>query len=162
MSPILLFYMIQTSHIKDIVSNLVAGTELFIVDVIVNRGNRIIVLADSPKSISIDECANLSKAIETILDGEEENYELEVSSPGLLLPFKVIQQYNKYLGHKVEVLCNNGQKYAGVLLSVSTDLFSVEIERNIKTEGKKKPEKVIEQRQFKFDEVKSTKNVIDL
>lgn len=160
MSPILLFYMIQKNHIKDILSNLINGTELFPVDIIIKPGNNITVLVDSINGITIDEIAILSKSIDSILNRDAEDFELEVSSPGLSHPFKVSKQYYKNIGHDVEILINNGQKYIGKLLSVNTEYFTVEIETKIKTEGRKKPEIIVTQQQFKYDEVKSTKIVI--
>ena len=153
--------MIQNSRIKEIVSNLVDGTDLFIVEITVKRGNVILVHVDSMRGVSIDECVTLSKAIEASLNRDEEDFELEVSSAGLTLPFKVVQQYFKNIGREVEVLNNKGQKFTGKLLAVNSDSFSVEIQRKTKLEGKKKPEMITEQQQFKFDEVKSTKVVIN-
>jgi ribosome maturation factor RimP len=153
--------MIQSSRIREIVSNLVDGTELFIVDITIKHGNGIIVTLDSAKGLSIDECATLSKAIETSLNRDEEDFELEVSSPGLSLPFKVIQQYYKNIGKEVEVLYNNGKKYIGKLLSVDESSFLIETLRKVKLEGKKKPELVPEKLLITFDEIISTRIVIN-
>ena len=160
-SPILLFYMVQKNQIKEIISNLIDGTELFIVDIIIRPGNGISVLVDSIKGVTIDEIATLSKSIDSILDRDAEDFELEVSSPGLSHPFKVSQQYYKNIGRDIEILSNNGQKYIGKLLSVNSDDFTVEIQNKIKPVGRKKPEMVTTQQQFKYDEVKSTKIVIN-
>ena len=161
MSPILLFIMIQSSRIKEIVSKLIDGTEMFIVDITIKKGNGIIVFLDSPKGLSIDECATISKAIETSLNRDEEDFELEVSSPGFLLPFKVLQQYYKNIGQEVEVIFNNGNKNIGILLSVNESSFLIETLRKVKPEGKKRPEVISEQLVVKYDEVKSTRVVLN-
>ena len=153
--------MIEKNHINEIISNLIDDTELFIVDLTVKPGNGISVLVDSIKGVTIDEIAALTKSIDSNLNRDDEDYELEVSSPGLSHPFKVIQQYYKNIGREIEILCNNGQKYVGKLLSVNTECFTVEIQRKFKPEGRKKPEIIIEQQQYKYDEVKSTKIVIN-
>jgi len=153
--------MIQNNHITEIVTNLIDRTDLFIVDISVKPGNKITILADSIQGITIDECAALSRSVDSILTQNKDDFELEVSSPGLTLPFKVKQQYYKNLGRDVEVLLNNGQKFEGKLLSLNDDFFTVELQRKHKPEGKKKPEIIIEKQNYKFDEVKSTKIVIN-
>ena len=47
----------------------------------------------------------------------EEDYELEVGSAGLGQPFKVVQQYNNFVGKEVEVLTADGKKVQGVLFA---------------------------------------------
>ena len=51
--------------------------------------------------ITIDECASLHRHIENNLDREKEDFELQVSSPGLDMPFAVIDQYYKNEGEKL-------------------------------------------------------------
>ncbi len=153
--------MIEKNHIIEIISNLIDGTGLFIVDLTVRPGNIITVLVDSIKGITIDEIAALSKSIDSTLNRAEEDFELEVSSPGLSHPFKVSQQYYKNIGREIEILSNNNQKYVGKLFSVNKEYFTVEIQSKFKPEGRKKTETIIAQQKFKYDEVKSTKIVIN-
>ena len=60
---------------------------MFLVAVKVSSANKIIVLADKLDGITIDECVSIHRFIESKLDRDIEDYELEVSSPGLDLPF---------------------------------------------------------------------------
>ncbi len=62
------------------------------------------------KGITIDECAAIHRHIEKSLDRDKEDFELQVSSPGLDMPFGVIEQYYKNEGKKVEVVDNEGSK----------------------------------------------------
>jgi len=153
--------MITSQLISDIVSNTIQGTELFIVEVSVNPGNKILVLIDSMKGALIDDCVKLSRSIEQRLDRDLEDFELEVSSPGLTNPFRVIQQYLKNKGKDVEVVLKTGQKFTGKLISVQNDIFCIETKQKVKKEGKKKPELVTEQLNFTFNGVKTTKIVIN-
>ncbi len=91
----------------------------FLVDVQVKSGNAVRVYIDNYKGLTIDECKKLSRRIESILDAENVEFELEVSSPGVGKPFKVIQQYHKSIGRPVEVVCKDGIKIAGILSEVS-------------------------------------------
>ena len=102
--------MIEKQDIQEIVKEFIKGTELFLVAVKVSSSNRIIVLADKKEGITIDECASIHRHIENSLDRDKEDFELQVSSPGLDLPFGVIEQYYKNEGRKVEVIDNEGSK----------------------------------------------------
>ena len=159
-----LFYylnMLTDNIISGIISNIIAQSDLFVVGISVRPGNKISVQIESMNGVTIEHCVMLSKAIEQQLDREKEDFELEVSSPGLTLPFKVIQQYQKNIGKQVEVIRKDGEKLRGVLISAANNEFVVEVKEKRKLEGKKKPEEVIEQLKLTLDEIKSTKVVIN-
>lgn len=121
----------------------------------VSSANRIIVLADKKDGITIDECAAIHRHIENGLDRDIEDFELQVSSPGLDLPFSVIEQYLKNEGKKVEVVDNDGTKYTGKLKNVTPGGF--ELETEIKIKGKAPELKDIS---FNFEQVKSTRIIL--
>lgn len=149
---------------KDIVYQLVreglAGTDCFIVDVQVKPGNVIIVEIDNKEGVDIDRCVSLHRFIESHLDLDIEDYELEVGSAGITSPFKVIEQYQKNIGNEVEVLTKAGMKLNGILKSVSDDKFVVTIIKKVKTETSKRKVEVEEDLTFGYDEIKYTKYLI--
>lgn len=149
--------MIEKQTIQGLVEEFMKGTGLFLVAVKVSGPNRITVLADKNEGITIDECAAIHKHIEKNLDREVEDFELQVSSPGLDLPFGVIEQYLKNEGKKVEVADNEGSKYAGKLKNVTEGGFELETELKIK--GKTKELKDIS---FNFDQIKSTRVILTI
>ncbi len=147
--------MIEKETIQVISEEFMKGTDLFLVAVKVSSANRITVLADKKESITIDECAALHRHIENSLDREKEDFELQVSSPGLDLPFSVIQQYYKNEGRKVEVVDNDGVKYTGKLKNITSGGFDLETE--VKAKGKTKE---IKDLSFNFEQVKSTRVIL--
>jgi ribosome maturation factor RimP len=149
--------MIEKQDIKAIVEEFIKGTGLFLVAVKVSSSNRITVLADKNEGITIDECAAIHRHIESRLDREKEDFELQVSSPGLDLPFGVIEQYYKNEGKKVEVVDNEGTKYTGTLKNVTAGGF--ELETEIKVKGKTREEKEIS---FNFEQIKSTRVILTI
>jgi ribosome maturation factor RimP len=149
--------MIEKQNIQEIVEEFIKGTGLFLVAVKVSSSNRITVLADKNEGINIDECAALHKHIENSIDRDKEDFELQVSSPGLDLPFGVIEQYYKNEGKKVEVIDNEGSKYAGKLKNVNIGGF--ELETEVKVKGKTKELKDIS---FNFEQVKSTRVILTI
>ncbi len=158
-SPILLSYakMIDKGKIEKSVKEFISGTDIFLVSVKVTSSNKITVLADRKEGITIDDCVALHRHIEKIFDRDSEDYELQVSSPGLEMPFLVIEQYLKNQGKKVNVITNDGIKYFGILKNVTKGGFDLETELKIK--GKAKETKDIP---FNFDQIKSTKILLTI
>jgi ribosome maturation factor RimP len=109
------------------------------------------------KGITIDECAALHRYLETHLDRNTEDFDLQVSSPGLDMPFKVIEQYYRNEGRKVEVINTEGEKFSGKLKNVTGGGF--ELETEIKLKGKPDGIKEIS---FNFDQVKSTRVILTI
>ena len=152
--------MIDKDQIKYIVDDFLQGTSMFLVDVSVRPGNIIVVEVDSDDSIGIDDCINLSRNIESKLDRDIEDFELEVGSAGVTSPFKIARQYKKNEGNEVEVLTKSGQKLSGVLKTSDDNGFVFSITKMIKPEGAKKKIAVEEEHSFTYDEVKYTKYLI--
>lgn len=149
--------MIEKNRIEEIVKEFIKGTGLFLVSVKTGNGNRIAVLADRKEGITIDECVSIHRHIENNLNRDEEDFELQVSSPGLDTPFMVIEQYLKNEGKKVEVTDNDGIKYTGILKNVTEGGF--EIEAEVKVKGKAREIKEIS---FNFDQVKTTRAILTI
>jgi ribosome maturation factor RimP len=149
--------MIEKEYIKGLVEEFIKEKGLFLVAVKVSSANRITVLADKIEGITIEECVAIHRLIENNLDREKEDFELQVSSPGLDLPFGVIEQYYKNQGRKVEVIDNDGIKLSGLLKNVTSGGF--ELETELKVKGKAKEMKDIS---FNFDQVKTTRAILTI
>ena len=149
--------MTDKDYIKGLVEEFLKGTGLFLVAVKVSSANRITILADKNEGITIDECVAIHRHIENNLDREKEDFELQVSSPGLDLPFGVIEQYYKNNGKKVEVIDNEGSKFTGSLKDVTAGGF--ELETEVKIKGKAKELKDIS---FNFEQVKTTRVILTI
>ncbi len=149
--------MIEKQKIEGLAEESVKGTGLFLVAVKVSNSNRITVLADKNEGITIDECAAIHRHIENGLDREAEDFELQVSSPGLDSPFVVNKQYLKNEGRKVEVIDTDGSKFTGKLKNITAGGF--ELETEIKTKGKTTQQKDIS---FNFEQIKSTRVILTI
>lgn len=151
--------MIDKEQIKSIAEQYIEDP-MFLVDVAVHPGNIIVVEIDSDESVSIDDCIALSREIESNLDREVEDFELEVGSAGVTAPFKMPRQYQKNIGNEVEILSKTGQKLSGLLKDATDTGFTVTITKKEKPEGAKKRIEVEEDLVFGYDEVKYTKYLI--
>lgn len=87
------------------------------------------VMAEDPATgqMLIDQCTTLSRAISEMLDEEdpiEEEYSLEVSSPGIDRPLTRAKDYALWAGHKVKIglsePMDGRKKFQGTLLGLET------------------------------------------
>ncbi len=161
-----LFFILKTTRMidKNIVTQLAESyldsTDNYLVDVQIKPGNLIVIEIDNDEAVSIDDCIGLSKYVEEHLDREVEDYELEVGSAGVTSPFKVLRQYHKNIGNEVEVLLNKGVKLTGVLKDATTDGIVLSVTKQIKPEGAKRKQTIVEDQNYSFDEIKNTKYLI--
>ena len=152
--------MISKTVVEGIVNEWLDGKDYFLVDVTVSPDDKIVVEIDHAEGVWIDDCVELSRFIESKLDREEEDFELEVGSAGIGQPFKVLQQYLIHIGKEVEVLTKEGKKLEGVLKEADADHFVVTVQKKVKPEGAKRPVWVDEDLTFTYDEIKYTKYLI--
>jgi ribosome maturation factor RimP len=112
--------------------------ELFLVEVKMLPNNKLIIHVDGDEGISIQDCVAISRHVGFHLEEEntiEQAYNLEVSSPGVGEPLKLIRQYNKNIGRTVSIKLKEGLKKEGKLLEVTEN--NLLIEESVKEKGKK-------------------------
>lgn len=150
------------SDIKDAISGEIVARGCFIVDITVSKDNDIVLTIESETGkIELDDCVSLSRYFETLFDREVEDYSLTVSSAGLDQPFKVMKQYVKALGTKVEVSLKGGKKMVATL--VEADETGITLKYSVKeaVEGKKKKEMVEHVDRFELEQVNSVRPFIE-
>src|SRR5690606_21219401 len=101
---------------------------LDLVDVELSRAGRrrmLRIYVGKAAGVSVDDCARVSREVSAVLDAEnwlgDDNYVIEVSSPGLDRPFKTLADWQRNVGRDVKVTCRekvDGKiMYAGKLVS---------------------------------------------
>ena len=153
--------MIERQQVIDLTNEWLADKEYFLVDVVISKDDKITVEIDHAQGVWIEDCAELSRHIENGLNGEADDYELEVGSAGLGQPFKVMQQYVNHTGLEVEVLTKEGKKLKGILKEADENGFVLTITKKEKVEGVKRPQIEEEDLNFAYDSVKYTKYIIN-
>jgi len=148
--------MIQRNLIEEIINAHLQDSPVFIVDFSISTSNKIIVHIESESGLKISDCVALSRAIEGSLDREKEDFELEVSSPGVGKPFKVNKQYRINIGRKVEIIFETGEKIEAKLLSADDQKIEVEYLHLEKIPGEKKKIKELKQQTIEYNKIKST------
>jgi len=119
--------MIEKETVKANLKGILEEMGVFLVDIKVDSNNRILVHVDKMEGISINECVLVSRALEAKLNRDLEDFALEVSSPGLDVPFRVPQQYEKSIGKMVSVLCTDGSQFQGLLKEADEKGIQLEI-----------------------------------
>jgi len=129
--------------------------ENFLVEVKIRPGNNIKVFVDADRGISIDKLAHYNRTLYRQLEESRlfpnNDFSLEISSPGLDEPLKLRRQYQKNIGRYVEVILKNGIKREGKLISATDGEILIEEEK-----GNKKKKEIIEH-SLPYDDIKTTK-----
>lgn len=152
--------MIDRNVVQNIVEEWLEGKDYFLVEVTVSPDDKIVVEIDHAEGVWIEDCVELSRFIESRLNREDEDFELEVGSAGIGQPFKVLQQYINHIGMEVETLTREGEKLCGVLKDAGEQGFVLTVPRRVKVDGSKRPKVVEEDRTFAYEDVKYTKYLI--
>jgi ribosome maturation factor RimP len=144
--------MIEKNNIVGLADEFLQNTDKYVVDLQVKPGNIIAVTIDGDTPVTIVDCIQLSKFIESKLDREIEDFDLKISSFGAEKPFKMIRQYRKNIGRDVEIIMEDDTIVKGKLLDI------VDEKIKIKPAGKKKKnETLIEELWIDLAQVKQTK-----
>ena len=99
------------------------------------RGWVLRVFIDREGGVNIDDCAEVSRELGTLLEVRDlipNSYILEVSSPGLTRPLKKLEDFQKYRNHLVKIKTfapvEGRRNFKGKLLGVEGDLVQVEVD----------------------------------
>lgn len=131
--------MIDKARVSEIVNEWLEGKDYFLTDLSISDDNHIVVEIDDKEGVWIDDCVDLSKFIESRLNRDEQDYDLEVGSAGLGQPFKVLQQYYNHVGDAVEALTKDRKKIKGILKQVDENGIVITVKRKVRHEGEKRP-----------------------
>jgi ribosome maturation factor RimP len=112
------------------------GFELYYLEYIKESGQNVFrVYIDSDNGVALDNCVKISKAISEVLDVEDpisEEYNLEVSSPGVFRTLYTEEHFNKYIDNQILVtlkgLIDGKKKYDGILKSFDEESLVLSIE----------------------------------
>ncbi len=128
--------MVTAEQVKRSVERHLEGTTHFLVDVDVRPGGKVVVEVDNDRAITLQELADLNKAVRDDLAEAADDCEMQFSSPGMGRPFKVARQYQKHTGRIVQVLLADGAALEGRLESADTEHLGLRIQHPSKVKGR--------------------------
>ena len=129
--------------------------DIFLVSIKIKPTNNFKIYLDADSGLGIDKCIKINRALYKIMEEmgmyPDGDFSLEVSSPGLDEPLKLLRQYKKNIGRDVEITMNDEVKKEGKLTAVTEQSITIEY-----AEGKGK-KAVVKTEEIPFDAVKQTK-----
>ena len=147
--------MITKELVKELVEAYLKDTDYALQTLTIDKEMNILVEVDRLGVVDVDFCAELNRYLVEKL-GDKDDYSLEVGSVSITAPFISKIQYQKHLGHSVEVL-SDGKKYRGQLVSVDEETFAIDTEVMMAEEGAKRKHQQIVTMTFPYESVTYTK-----
>ena len=96
------------------------------------KGIKFVLYIDHKNGIGLDDCVNVSKASEMIIDEfiDPESYELEVSSPGLDRKLNKKEDFDRFIGKTIKIKLkeklNDRKNFKGLLTDRRGDMVILE------------------------------------
>ena len=129
--------------------------DIFLVSIKIKPINNIKIYLDADNGLGIEKCIKINRALYRIMEEmgmyPDGDFSLEVSSPGVDEPLKMLRQYKKNAGREVEVTLNDDTKKEGKLLEVNDEAIKIGY-----TEGKNK-KAVNHEIEIPFADIKQTR-----
>ncbi len=139
--------------IEELIEKIIEGdNDVFIVSIRIKPTNNFKVYLDADSGLSIEKCIRINRALYKAIEEKgwypNGDFSLEVSSPGVDEPLKMLRQYKKNVGRKLEVVFTDDTKKEGKLTSVDENSIHIEY-----TEGKNK-KVVTHNKEIAFSDIK--------
>ena len=132
---------------------LVDKPTVFLIDLTITDAFKVIIALDGDNGVMLQDCIDVSRAVENNLDREEQDFSLEVASVGVGSPLKMVRQYIKNIGRTLIVTTVAG-KIEAELVDANEDFIVLSWEaREPKKVGKGK-ETVQKEQQIPYTEIK--------
>ncbi|MEE1798730.1 ribosome maturation factor RimP [Streptomyces sp. NPDC101062] len=124
----------QSERLRGLLEPLVSAKDLDLEEIEVSRAGRrrvLRIVVDSDEGVDLDECAELSRSISEKLDetdamGEDE-YQLEVTSPGAERPLTEQRHYLRAVGRLARIQLHEGDELVARILTVDDEGLDLEV-----------------------------------
>lgn len=128
--------------------------DIFLVSIRIKPTNNFKIYLDADGGLGIEKCIKINRALYKQMEEmgmyPDGDFSLEVSSPGIGEPLKMLRQYKKNIGRYVEVTKLDETKEEGKLVATTDDSITLE-----QTTGKGK-KMTIENTTISFADIKQT------
>lgn len=149
------------NKIEQLLNDFLAQREdLFLIDLKISAADDITVILDGDDGVSLQDCLDVSRAIEFNMDREEHDFSLQVMSAGLSEPLSMPRQYAKNIGRDLKLLLNDSSETEGELVKADDEKITLILRyRKPKEVGKGKMD-VVEEKEIPYSEIKKATVVI--
>jgi ribosome maturation factor RimP len=102
--PLFIKIMAFKDKVNDLLTEvLLDKPSIFLIDLNITDSFKVIVNLDGDQGVALQDCIDVSRAIDANLDREEQDFSLEVASVGVGSPLKLVRQYKKNVGRALIV-----------------------------------------------------------
>lgn len=122
---------IQNMTFKDKVQELLEAalierSHLFLINLSINEANKISIVLDGDQGVSLQDCIEVSRAVEADLDREAQDFSLEVASAGLSSSLQLVRQYKKNIGRNLKVTTITSEVIEAKLTAADEEKITLE------------------------------------
>jgi ribosome maturation factor RimP len=150
-------FLITKEHILNLANEHLKASTVFVTGIKISSDNTINIYIDGDAGVTISDCVALSRAIESQLDRNKQDFALDVSSHGAATPLALPRQYPKHIGRNFEVKLLDNEKAEGTLVACNDEGFTLEYSvRENKAIGKGKIT-VTKQQTIQYNQIKESK-----
>lgn len=133
--------------------SLLEKPSLFLIDLTITDAFKVIVTIDGDKGVALQDCIDVSRAIENNIDREEQDFSLEVASVGVGSALKIVRQYKNNIGRTL-IVETMAEKIEAELVDANDDFIILSWKaREPKKLGKGK-ETVQKRQEIPYSEIK--------
>ena len=151
--------MITTDQLTQALEQQLSGSPCFVVTAEVRPSGKAVVEVDKDAHITLAELSSINRGLRESFGEALDDVALEVGSPGMGRPFRVMRQYQKHLGRLVEVVLHDGHTISGTLHAASDTSVQLFIQHPSKVKGRL-PKQDTEPTTFSFSAIKETRSPI--
>lgn len=145
--------MIDKEFVIGIIDKQLEDSDLFLVDLRIGKDNKISVFIDGDNGVKIQDCIDVSRAIEGSLDREVEDFALSVYSSGVGEPLMQKRQYVKNIGRNISITTNADEHFEGELMIADDEKIVVKQKR-------KKKKDFVAEKEIEYGNIKEGKIII--
>ena len=115
------------SKVQEVLDAALAEREhLFLIDLSINDANKISIVLDGDFGVNLQDCIDVSRAVENNLDREEQDFSLEVASAGVSSPLKLVRQFKKNIGRTIKVKTISSEEIEAKLSMADDEKITLE------------------------------------
>jgi ribosome maturation factor RimP len=126
--------------------------DLFLINWEINNENHIKIIIDGDQGVRVQDCIDISRAVEHNLDREAWDFSIEVLSAGVTEPLEQKRQYQKNIGRVLKVKLQD-QEVEGELISIADQAFTLSYQVREKKPVGKGYVKIQKEQEIAFDAV---------
>lgn len=133
--------------------------DLFLINFSMDAQSHIEIIIDGDKGVSINDCVEISRAIEHQLDREVHDFSLSVQSSGANAPLKLARQYPQHKGRTLKVK-SEGAEVKGKLIEVTDKTITLEWSERVPKEVGKGKQTVVRKETIAYNTIDQAQIVL--